>query len=174
MKILTVYSSKTGNTKKVAEAIHEVMPEGSVLASLPSAPDPGGFDFIALGFWVDKGTADAHTLEYIKKIAGKKTGLFMTLGASPDSEHAQKCMSAVRALLEPHNTVTREFICQGKIDPELSKMFEKFPAGHPHAMTPERKALHARAAAHPDGDDLRRAAACFAGIGEAANAGSLP
>lgn len=172
MKVLTAYSSKTGNTKKVAEAIHEVMPEGSLLAELPSAPPPEDFDFIALGFWVDKGNADAKALEYIRKITGKKIGLFMTLGAYPDSEHAKKSMAAVRALLEPHNTVVREFICQGKIDPALSKMFEKFPAGHPHAMTPERKERHAEAAKHPDGDDLRRAAACFAGIG--AEAGSLP
>jgi flavodoxin len=164
VKVLTAYSSKTGNTKKVAEAIHALMPEGSVLAALPSAPAPEDFDFIALGFWVDKGTADALALEYLRKINGKKVGLFMTLGASPNSEHAKKSMSAVKALLEPHNTVVREFICQGKIDPALSRMFEKFPAGHPHAMTPERKNLHAEASKHPDQEDLRRAAACFAGI----------
>jgi flavodoxin len=174
VKILTAYSSKTGNTQKVAQAIHEVMPEGSVLAALPSAPDPEDFDFIALGFWVDKGTADALALDYIKKINGKKVGLFMTLGAYPDSEHAKKSMAAARALLEPRNTVVREFICQGKIDPALSKMFEQFPAGHPHAMTPERKERHARAATHPDQEDLRQAAACFSGIGETAGAGGLP
>jgi flavodoxin len=171
VKALTAYSSKTGNTQKVAEAIHRVMPEGSVLADLPSAPSPENFDFIALGFWVDKGTADARTLDYIKKISGKKIGLFMTLGAYPDSEHAKKCMAAVKALLEPRNTVIREFICQGKIDPALAKMFEKFPAGHPHAMTPERRERHAEAAKHPDQDDLERAAACFAGIAETAAAG---
>jgi flavodoxin len=166
MKVLIVYSSKTGNTEKVAQAIHQVMPENSVLASLPSAPPPDGFDFIGLGFWVDKGTADAQALEYIKKINGKKIGLFMTLGAYPDSEHAKKCMAAVKAMLEPGNTVIREFICQGKIDPALSKMFENFPANHPHAMTPERRNLHAEAEQHPDAEDLRRAAECFANIAE--------
>jgi flavodoxin len=166
MKTLVVYSSRTGNTRKVAEAVRKVMPGDGVLESVQSAPAPDGFDFIALGFWVDKGTADAKTLEYIKKIQGKKVGLFMTLGAYPDSEHAKKCMAAVKALLEPANTVIREFICQGKIDPALAKTFESFPPGHPHAMTPERRKLHEEAATHPDEKDLAGAAACFGGIGE--------
>jgi flavodoxin len=162
MKTLVVYSSRTGNTQKLAEAIHGVMPAGAVLAALPGAPDPADFDCIALGFWVDKGSADAHSLEYIKKIQGKKVGLFMTLGARPDSPHAQKSMAGVKALLAPHNTVVREFVCQGKIDPALSKKFEAFPPGHPHAMTPERRLLHEEASRHPDEGDLARAAACFA------------
>jgi flavodoxin len=164
MKTLTVYSSRTGNTQKIAQAIHAAMPAGAVLAACQDAPDPDSFDFIALGFWVDKGSADAQSLDYIKKISGKKTGLFMTLGASPDSEHAKKCMAAVKALLEPRNTVIREFICQGKIAPSLSKLFESFPAGHPHAITPERQARHEEAAKHPDENDLARAAACFQNI----------
>jgi flavodoxin len=164
MKSLVVYSSRTGNTEKVARAIHRRLGAEAVLAALPGAPEPEGFDFVALGFWVDKGTADKESLEYIKKLSGKKVGLFMTLGAPPDSRHAQKSMADVKALLEPRNTVVREFICQGKIDPKLSKMFESFPEGHPHAMTEERRARHAQAAAHPDEEDLERAAACFADL----------
>ncbi|MDR1933922.1 MAG: flavodoxin family protein [Spirochaetales bacterium] len=164
MKALVVYSSRTGNTEKIARAIHAAMPRGTGLAGPRDAPDPEGFDFIALGFWVDKGNADAQSLEYIKKIREKKVGLFMTLGARPDSEHAKKCMNSVKALLEPRNTVIREFVCQGKIDPALTKMFESFPADHPHAMTDERRARHEEAAKHPDENDLARAAACFENI----------
>lgn len=50
------------------------------------------------------------------------------------------------------------FICQGAIDPELTKMMQKqFPQGHPHSWTPEREALHAEAAKHPDEKDVEAA-----------------
>ena len=58
MKIAIVYSSRTGNTKMIAEAVREVMPEGAVLCSVEDAPDPAEFDLLARGFWVDKGQAD--------------------------------------------------------------------------------------------------------------------
>ena len=50
------------------------------------------------------------------------------------------------------------FICQGKVDPALVEMMKgMFPAGHPHAMTPERLAGIAEADSHPDEADLSAA-----------------
>ena len=58
MKMAVVYSSKTGNTRKVAEAIHAVMPAGTDIFHVGEAPSPAGYDFMALGFWVAKGPPD--------------------------------------------------------------------------------------------------------------------
>lgn len=162
MNVLVVYSSRTGNTRKVAEAVFSVMPPGSVMADIESAPDPKDYDLVVLGFWIDKGTADAKTLEYMKGLKGKKLGLFMTLGADPGSDHAKASMKSVRDELAKENEILREFICQGKVDPALTKMFEQFPAGHPHVMTTERRARHVEASRHPDDADLAAAASCFA------------
>ena len=85
MKILVVYSSKTGNTKKIADAIFEILPEPKEIYSVQDAPPPEGYDFIAAGFWVNKGTADNAAQKYMKTIKGKKVGLFATLGAYPNS-----------------------------------------------------------------------------------------
>ena len=46
MKFLIVYSSKTGNTKKVAEALARVAPIGSEIHSIEEAGDADGFDVI--------------------------------------------------------------------------------------------------------------------------------
>ena len=54
MKILVAYSTKTGNTKKVAEAIAQALP-GAELHDVTTAPAPDAYDFVAMGFWVDKG-----------------------------------------------------------------------------------------------------------------------
>lgn len=49
MKFLIVYSSKTGNTKKVAEALARVAPIGSEIHSIEEAGDADGFDVILQG-----------------------------------------------------------------------------------------------------------------------------
>lgn len=153
MKTLLIYSSKTGNTKKVAEAIGEALQVTPV--PVEENPSPDAFELIVAGYWVDRGTADRKMKAYLGKISGKKVALFATLGAEPDSDHAAKCLENGAALLGAGSEVVGKFICQGKVAPEMVDMMKKmFPAGHPHAMTPERLARIERAASHPDKEDL--------------------
>jgi flavodoxin len=166
MKALVAYSSRTGNTKMVAEAIHGVMPADAMLAAVENAPDPADFDFIAVGFWVDKGMPDDLAKEFMAKISNKQVGLFGTLGAWPDSEHARECMAhAVKLMEDNGNTIKCQFICMGKVDPRLIEAMQKMPeAAARHAMTPERKARLEEAAKHPDAADLERAQMVFKGV----------
>ncbi|MCR5758064.1 MAG: flavodoxin family protein, partial [Selenomonas sp.] len=150
------YSSKTGNTKRVAEAIGEALQVTPV--PVEENPSPDDFELIVAGYWVDRGTADGQMKAYLPRIIGKKVALFATLGAEPDSEHAAKCMENGAALLGTGSEVIGKFICQGKVAPEMVDMMKKmFPVGHPHAMTPERLARIDRAASHPDKEDLQAA-----------------
>lgn len=161
MKTLLVYSSRTGNTRKVAEAILEVMPTGTPIFSVEEAPPPDNYDFIALGYWVDRGGPDKAAKEYLTKIKGTKIGLFGTLGAYPDSEHAIKAMANSEDLAKIGNQVLGHFICMGKIDPALTKKFKGLPPDHPHSMTPERMARQLEATKHPNDDDLTMARNVF-------------
>ena len=58
MKGLIVYSSLSGNTKKIAEAIAEVA-EDSELISVREFQSSmlANFDLFYIGYWVDKGEA---------------------------------------------------------------------------------------------------------------------
>ena len=159
MKTLVVYSSKTGNTKKVAEAVKSAMPEGCEIHPVENAPDPSDYDFVAMGFWVDKGLPDTMAQSYMKKIKGLNLGVFGTLGAWPDSGHARNCMEEALKMLESNN-VLATFMCQGKVDPRLMEMMAKQNI-ESHAMTPERKARLEEAAKHPDDNDLKNAAEIF-------------
>ncbi len=163
MKALVVYSSKTGNTKKVAEAVHGVFPHGTDLYRVEDAPSPDNYDLIALGFWVDKGLPDAESQNYLNKIKGKQLGLFMTLGAYPDSDHAKKTMQKVEQSLEG-NAILGTFICQGRVAESLIKSMIKLSGDHPHSITPERQARLLEAAKHPDQKDLDNARATFTRI----------
>lgn len=161
MKILLTYSSKTGNTKKVAEGIYEILPEGSLITPIEGNINPNEFDLILMGFWVDKGMADEKAKKYMEKIEGKKVGVFGTLGAYPDSDHAKKTLKRVRELLEVKNEVVAEFLCQGKVDPKLIEKFKKLPASHPHGMTEERRKRHEEASKHPNEQDIKEAQKIF-------------
>jgi flavodoxin len=167
MKVLIVYSSLTGNTKMVAEAIHEVFGEEADIFPVEQAPASDRYDLVAVGFWVDRGTADQKAQTYLSRLKNKKVALFATLGAYPDSEHARNSLKNAASLMEESNQLVGDFICQGKVDPKLVDNFKKLPEGHPHAMNPERVARLCEAAKHPDLADLTNAKAVFAKIRQA-------
>ncbi len=155
MKILVTYSSKTGNTGKVAEAIHQVLP-GAVLFPVEQAPNANDYDLIFVGFWVDKGTADAKAAEYLRRISGKPVALFATLGAYPDSDHARESLDKAAEMV-PDCFVVDRFICQGAIDPKLIAWMSQLPPEHPHAPDEARGKRWKDAERHPDDTDLHNA-----------------
>ena len=157
MKTMVVYSTLTGYTKKVAEAIQKGLPEGTEIYDVKNAPDPSAYDFIAMGFWVDKGGPNKEAAEYMAKISGKKVLNFFTLGAGPDSMHARECGPKSHAAYGADNTIVADWWCQGAIDPKLIEWMMKQPAGTPHSPTPEAQARWAEAAKHPDANDLSSA-----------------
>ena len=85
---------------------------------------------------MDKGKPDAKAKDYMKRAQGRKVGLFGTLGAWPDSDHARECLDKARELMAG-NEVLGTFICQGRIDPAVLEMMRKM-ASDVHPMTPER------------------------------------
>jgi len=166
MKSLIVYSSRTGNTKSVAEAIKEILPEPCTIANVEEVPSVEDYDFIAIGYWVDKGMPDQKAKAFMEKIKGKKVGLFGTLGAYANSDHADDCRARAEKLMEG-NEVLGHFLCQGRIDPKVLEMMEKMASDH-HPMTEERKARIEEAKKHPDETDFSNAKQAFAAMLERA------
>ena len=137
MKTLVTYSTLTGNTKKVAEAIFEAVSGEKEIMDIKSVTDTGSYDKIIVGYWVDKGDANEEAKQFMASLKDKKVGTFGTLGAYPDSEHAKKCVEKISdALKENNNTVVAEFICQGAIDPKIIETMRKMGENGPHAPTP--------------------------------------
>ena len=159
MKSMVVFSSRTGNTKKVAQAVFEALPDPKHIFTVEEDPAVDRYDLIVLGYWVDKGTADAKARAFFEKVKDRNVALFGTLGAYPDSDHAKNCTENVRELLKA-NHILGDFLCQGRVDPKLVKMMaEKLKDDPHHAMTPERKTRLKEAEKHPDDKDLSDARA---------------
>ena len=123
MKGLIIYSSKTGNTKRMAEKIYEALKDKQqmTIKDIREAPQIEEYDFILLGGWIDRGTLETKTLKLLKTIKNKKIGLFATLGAMPDSEHGRKVIKNLQDLLKDRDSLG-QYICPGLVDP---KMIEK-------------------------------------------------
>jgi flavodoxin len=167
MKTMLVYSSRTGNTKKVAEEIRATLPAEAAFFNVEQAPEPGDCNLLILGFWVDKGRADNLMLNYFQKVRGKQVAFFFTLGDYPTGPHAAQVAADTQKVLEKNsNRVLGYFPCQGRVDPVfLERLKLTLPPDHPHAlMTPERKARLEEAAKHPNDDDLKEAAKFIKGF----------
>ena len=158
-RTLVVYSSLTGNTKAVAEKIFDIIEGDKEIVSINNIKnvDTDNFQKIIIGFWVDKGTADKRTREFIKKLSGKKVAYFGTLGADPASDHGRTVRERVSALCNENNTLFGEFLCRGKIDPKLVEKMGKFPLKLIHPLTPERLQRIEDAKPHPNEKDFQEA-----------------
>lgn len=177
MSRLVVYSSRTGNTRKVAEAIAGAI-DADDLAPVESAPDPAAYDFLAIGFWANKGGPDELAESYMKRVTGKAVGLFGTAGVYPESAHGIQFMARAVEMMRA-NDIRCTFHCQGRIDPVLiARRLERGPDDPHGPVTPEWMERVEEAAKHPDGDDLALAAQIFQNAVEAlgrpcSNASSL-
>lgn len=167
MKKLIIFSTLTGNTEKIANGIFSIIEGDKKIINIKEIDTVNidEYDKIAIGYWVDKGDADAKTKKVMETIKNKKVGIFGTLGAYPDSEHAKECVKKVKEALENNgNIVEAEFICQGKVAQYLIDMFrsmtEKGKGGH-HAATPEREKRWEEAAKHPNEEDIEKAKKIF-------------
>lgn len=156
MKTLVVYSSLTGNTKMIAESIAEAIP-GCDLKAVEELPAADAYDIVFTGFWVDRGHADDKMLAYMETVRNKKVAPFFTLGAWPDSDHADHVFEDTKGRLE-NNKILSHYRCQGKVDPKLLERM-KTMTNNPHPSSPEREARLKEAAKHPDVNDCARAKA---------------
>lgn len=169
MKTLVAYSTKTGNTKKVAEAINEVI-DGSEIKNIDDINNLD-YDLVIVGAWIDKGTANKEAIDFIEKLENKKVAFFFTLGAYPDSDHAKDCVKRIEELfIKNNNELIGHYLCQGAVDPKLIEFMKKqFPVDHPHGPNPERIKRWTDASTHPNLEDLENAKSKFKSIIEGIN-----
>jgi len=147
MKTLIVYSSKSGNTRKLAKAVYDFLPGENFLKAVEEKPDSKGYDFVVVGFWLQGGKVDPESREYLATIAPGNLFLFATHGASAGSPHARNAMDEARALVSS-SKVRGTFNCQGEVKEEfLAKVRQKDPQ-------PPWVKDASGAVGHPDGIDI--------------------
>ncbi|MCM1992110.1 flavodoxin family protein [Oceanirhabdus seepicola] len=115
MKYLVIYSSETGNTKKLANTIGESLGNNFDIAHVSMAPEPFSYDVLFVGYRLTSGSIDDNLKEYLSSIRGKKIFLFGTMGANPSSPYGGIIKKNIQNIFEQNNTVIGHFLCQGQI-----------------------------------------------------------
>ena len=157
MSYAIVFSSKTGNTKLLADTLHTCLPQESCCYF--GTPDPAALeaDELYVGFWTDKGTADESTSDFLKQLHGKNIFLFGTAGFGGSEEYFSKILKKVERSLDRSNTVFGCYMCQGKMPLSVRQRYEGMKKQPIHL--PNLDALienFDNALSHPDADDLER------------------
>ena len=152
-----LFSSMTGNTKELADAIREILPEETLdYFGLCKDADPQS-EILYIGFWTDKGTADESTSDFLKQLRGKQVFLFGTAGFGGSEEYFSKILKKAERSLDRSNTVFGRYMCQGKMPLSVRQRYEGMKKQPIHL--PNLDALienFDNALSHPDAEDLER------------------
>ena len=109
-KYSIIFSSLTGNTKKLADTIRAVLPaEDCDYFGAPKAEELHS-EILYIGFWTDKGNADSATLELLSKLRDKKVFLFGTAALAAARHIFRRSLSMLSSLLA-QATPCSESIC---------------------------------------------------------------
>ena len=157
MTYAIVYSSRTGNTERLAQAIRQALPPEECLYFGPPAPQARAAERIYVGFWTDKGDCDAQTRAFLSELRGKEIFLFGTAGFGGASVYFRRILTRVAQGLEASNRVIGAFMCQGKMPMAVRERYEKMLASPNPAPNLEQMIQNFdQALSHPDGEDLQR------------------
>lgn len=167
MKILIAYSSKTKNTKKVAEAIFFELKNNFEVDLIDIKKYKNkrieSYDLYILGCWVDKATLNKNMMKFIEdnNINNKKVALFMTCGVPDTHYHAEDSINNyISYMKNKDNDVISSFICQGKIDPKILIVFKFLTWRDPnfiHKIDNTMLEWVESSKSHPDNTDLNNA-----------------
>ncbi len=125
MKFLVTYMSQTGNTKKVAEAIHGEIAEDKDIKELNDVGNLDDYDFAFIGFPIHAFGAAEPAKKFLEAhSAGKKIALFITHAAPEDSEEVKGWLKACEAAASKADIVDM-FDCQGELAPAITEMLLK-------------------------------------------------
>ena len=155
-----VYSSRTGNTKLLAETIRELLPDCLYFGS-PSR-EALKADRIYVGFWTDKGRCDADTAAFLKTVTGQEIFLFGTAGFGGEQNYYDKILKRTARHLGKDVRLAGSFLCQGKMPMAVRQRYEKMQ-GNPIHIPNLRGMIENfdKALTHPDAGDLAALKACI-------------
>lgn len=152
-KTLVTYFSRTGNTKKIAEAIFAAVPGEKALVPIKEVPDLAPYRLVFIGFPVQSHGVPLPVEEFLKRVpAGKKIAFFSTHGSVTGSSLAREAVEHA-AILAAGAKLMGTFACRGKVSLEALEVLSRSPEHEAWAD------MAASAATHPDEHDLAEAAA---------------
>lgn len=160
MQAMVVYSSRTGNTQKIASEIFRAIPGESKDMQHISEYTGKDADLFFVGFWTRWGDCDTQIANLLSGFHGKRIALFGTCGVGGDGLMHERIIRQVKGWIAPDNSYAGTFLCQGKMPMEVRRRYEAKLSGK-DGQKQVRAMLRNfdEALLHPDPTDLADAAA---------------
>lgn len=156
MKYLVVYTSKTGNTEKIAAEIFEALPGMS--KDIQRVEEVrGNADLYFVGFWNDKGTCSGSIMDFLSSIHGKKVALFGTCGMGGSKEYFKQVSKRVEALIPDDDEFLGSFICTGRMPPQVLERYKMMQERQDCPQLRRMIKAYEEGMLHPDEKDLEQA-----------------
>lgn len=157
MNYSVVVSSRTGNTKMLADTILDFFSSHHCIYSGAPAPKAADADVIFIGFWTDKGCCDESVGSFLKSLSHKKIFLFGTSGFGQSPSYFSQILEHVKALIPDSCTVIGTYMCQGKMPCAVRKRYEMILEKNPGDKKAEAMVANFDTAlSHPDKNDLEK------------------
>ncbi len=151
-----LFSSRTGNTRALAEAIRAALPQEACVYFGESGAAVPDADTLYIGFWTDKGGADEATVRLLKTLRNRRIFLFGTAGFGGSEAYFQRILDNAQRSIDPSNTVIGTYMCQGRMPQTVRERYVKMKGQPEHPANLDALIENFdRALSHPDGEDLR-------------------
>ncbi len=156
MNYLVIYSSRTGNTEKIAMEIFEALP-GKSKDIQRVEEHSGEAETYFVGFWNDKGICGGEIMDFLEGLHGKQVAIFGTCGMGEDPEYCRQVSKRVEALIPEDNRYLGSFLCSGKMVPQVLERYRMMQRQRDSVEI--RRMIHSceEAMLHPDSRDLANA-----------------
>ncbi len=153
-----VYTSRTGNTRLIAETIKDELGSDSTLVEFSMDMQVDKAAMLFIGYWCDKGTCSIELTQWISTLHGRKIALFGTAGFGGGMEYFNRIARTVEALLPDDNEVYGSWLCQGRMPQSVRDRYVALLEKNP-GDGKSRQALENfdKASTHPDQGDLNDA-----------------
>ena len=157
MSYAIVFSSKTGNTRLLADTLRASLPQNECTYFGAPAPEALEAETLYIGFWTDKGHADDTLTAFLQTLKGKRIFLFGTAGFGGSAPYFEKILAATRKALDGSNTVIGSFMCQGKMPQSVRERYVKMKENPEHPDNIDALIENFdKALSHPDADDMEQ------------------
>lgn len=128
MNVLVAYMTKTGNTKKVAEAIYEEIRAEKTVKAIDDLDSLEGCDLAFLGFPIHQMGPDKKTVKLLEKlcVGGRNVVLFITHASPEDGPDLPPWLEKFKQAAGRANLVGF-FHCQGELDKSTKRILSIMP-----------------------------------------------
>lgn len=161
MKYSIIYSSKTGNTRLLAETILENLP--SEKCDYIGEVQETNSELLFVGFCTDKGNCSDSLATYLKTLKNKKVFLFGTAGFGGSQEYFDKILTNVKSYFDKSNMIIGSYMCQGKMPITVRQRYEQMAKENPQRFEPMIGNFD-KALSHPDKNDLEILIKCITNL----------